>query len=73
MSKKEWKMGLIFVAFSEYLNFTTKSLCKTKQKCNQKEAFEETTVLKIDLYTVYSISMHLVALYTTENYYEYMV
>ena len=23
MSKKEWKMGQIFIAFSEYLNFIT--------------------------------------------------
>ena len=50
-----------------------KEVMQNKTKCNHKEAFEETTVLKIDLYTVYSISMHLVALYTIENYYEYMV
>ena len=27
MSKKKWKMGEIFVAFSEYLNFTKRHLC----------------------------------------------
>ena len=35
MSKKEWKMGQIFVAFSEYLNFTEKMTGKYPQELKQ--------------------------------------